>query len=58
MTLESDFWFRRLLFFNYHRRAFVSGVVEMLRHSFWQPDAAMRRRIGRDVAFVHRVATL
>src|SRR5437762_8526097 len=28
----------------------------MLGHSFGQPDAAMRRRIGRDVALVHRVA--
>jgi len=28
----------------------------MFGHSFGQPDAAMRRRIGRDVALVHRVA--
>jgi len=28
----------------------------MLGHSFWQPDAAMRRCIGRDVALMHRVA--
>src|SRR6516165_1605683 len=28
----------------------------MLGHSFWQPDAAMGRRIGRDEALVHRVA--
>jgi hypothetical protein len=42
-------------FFNAHRRAFVSGVVEMLGHSFGQPDAAMRRRIGRDgAAFTRR----
>src|SRR5207249_11770788 len=28
----------------------------MLGHSFGQPNAAMRRPIGRDVALVHRVA--
>src|SRR5215510_2287544 len=49
---------KTLLLFDDYRRAFATGVEKVLGHSFWQANATVRRRIPRNIALVHCVATV
>jgi len=49
---------KTFLLFHDYRRAFATGVEKVLRHSFRQANATVRRSIPRNIALVHCVATV